>query len=156
MNRAPVRIGIISDTHARTLGEIPAPVLTALGGVDLIVHAGDFTERAVLEGLRTLGEVKAVCGNMDSVELKGMLPQMELFVARGRRVGLIHGSGAPWGIANRIRNAFHDADIIIFGHSHETCNRFLKGSLLFNPGRARDSFGILEIGDEIKAEIMPV
>jgi predicted phosphodiesterase len=26
--------------------------------VDLIVHTGDFTERAVLEGLRTLGEVK--------------------------------------------------------------------------------------------------
>lgn len=156
MKPAPVTIGVISDTHARDLGGIPAPVLTALAGVDLIVHAGDFTERAVLEGLRTLGEVKAVCGNMDSAELKGMLPRQDLFVARGKRVGLIHGSGAPWGIANRVRNAFQDADIIIFGHSHQACNKFLRGSLLFNPGRARDSFGILEIGDEIKAEIMPV
>ena len=156
MQPAPVTIGVISDTHARALGDIPDPVLTALAGVDLIVHAGDFTDRAVLEGLKTLGEVKAVCGNMDSAELKGMLPRQDLFVVGGKRVGLIHGSGAPWGITNRVRDAFHDADIIIFGHSHQACNRLLRGSLLFNPGRARDSFGILEIGDEIKAEIMPV
>jgi putative phosphoesterase len=156
MKPAPVTIGVISDTHARNLEGIPAPVLTALAGVDLIVHAGDFTERAVLEGLRTLGEVKAVCGNMDSAELKGMLPRQDLFMVGGKRVGLIHGSGAPWGIANRVRNAFPEVDIIIFGHSHQACNRFLKGSLLFNPGRVRDSFGILETGDEIKAEIRPV
>jgi putative phosphoesterase len=156
MQPAPVTIGVISDTHARTLEDIPDPVLTALAGVDLIVHAGDFTERAVLEGLKTLGTVKAVCGNMDSAELKGMLPRQDLFVVGGKRVGLIHGSGAPWGIANRVRDAFHNADIIIFGHSHQACNKFLRGSLLFNPGRARDSFGILKIGDEIKAEIMPV
>ena len=47
-----MRIGIISDTHVTTFDEIPAPIVTALGGVDLIVHAGDFTKRAVLEGLR--------------------------------------------------------------------------------------------------------
>jgi len=151
-----MRIGVISDTHAKALGEIPALVLTALAGVDLIVHAGDFTERAVLEGLRTLGEVKAVCGNIDSVELRGILPRQDLFVVGGKRVGLIHGSGGPWGIADRIRDAFHDVDVIIFGHSHEACNQFIRGSLLFNPGRARDSFGILEIGDEIKAEITSV
>jgi putative phosphoesterase len=156
MKPAPLKIGVISDTHARDIRGIPAPVLTALTGVDLIVHAGDFTERAVLEGLKTLGEVKAVCGNMDSGELKGMLPRQDLFVVGGKRVGLIHGSAAPWGIENRVRNAFSDADIIIFGHSHQACNKYLKGSLLFNPGRARDSFGILEIGDEIKAEIRPV
>jgi putative phosphoesterase len=156
MKRAPLKIGVISDTHASALEGIPAPVLTALSGVDLIVHAGDFTQRAVLEGLRTLGEVKAVCGNMDSAELKGILPRQDLFVVGGKRVGLIHGSGAPWGISNRVRNAFPDADIIIFGHYHQACNKYLGGSLLFNPGRARDSFGILEIGDEIRAEIRPV
>jgi putative phosphoesterase len=156
MKRAPLKIGVISDTHASALEEIPAPVLTALSGVDLIVHAGDFTQRAVLEGLRALGEVRAVCGNMDSGEIKGMLPRQDLFLAGGKRIGLIHGAGAPWGISNRVRNAFPDADIIIFGHSHQACNKYLGGSLLFNPGRARDSFGILEIGDEIRAEIRPV
>jgi putative phosphoesterase len=155
MKPAPVKIGVISDTHARSLEGIAPPILKALAGVDLIVHAGDFTERAVLEGLKSLGEVKAVCGNMDSAELKGMLPRQDVFAAGGKRVGLIHGAGAPWGIENRVRSAFHEVDIIIFGHSHQACNKYLRGSLLFNPGRARDSFGILEIGDEIRAEIVP-
>ena len=152
----PVRIGVISDTHARTLGELPTPILTALAKVDLIVHAGDFTERAVLEGLRTLGKVKAVSGNMDSSGLNKLLPRRELFIVNGRKIGLTHGSGAPWGIAERIRGCFQEADIIIYGHSHQATNRFLHGSRLFNPGRARDSFGLLEIGDEVKAEIVTI
>ncbi len=152
----PVRIGVISDTHMRTFTEMPASILTALTKVDLIVHAGDFTERAVLEGLRTLGKVKAVSGNMDSSELKGILPRKELFVVNHRKIGLTHGSGGPWGIANRIRDMFSEVDIIIYGHSHEAKNQSIRGSLLFNPGRARDSFGLLEIGDEIRAEIVTV
>jgi len=151
-----MRIGIISDTHIKTFDEIPAPIVTALRGVDLVVHAGDFTERAVLEGLGRLGEVKAVYGNMDSDELKGMLPHKELFVVNGKKIGLTHGSGGPWGIAGRVREMFSDVDVIIYGHSHEPNNQFIRGSLLLNPGRARDSFGLLTINDDIKAEIIRV
>jgi putative phosphoesterase len=151
-----MRIGVISDTHVKTFDELPTPITTALAGVDLIVHAGDFTERPVLEGLRRLGAMKAVCGNMDSAELKRTLPQKELFIANGKKVGLIHGWGAPWGIADRVREIFGDVDIIIFGHSHQTCNQYIGGSLLFNPGRASDSFGLLTIDDEVRAEIIKV
>jgi putative phosphoesterase len=151
-----LRIGVLSDTHARTLSEIPERIRVALGEVDLIVHAGDFTERVVLEGLRKLGEVKAVHGNMDSADLKRILPEKELFEIGGKKIALTHGSGGPWGIAGRIREMFGDVDIIIFGHSHEPCNQYVKGSLLFNPGRARDSFGLLTINDDIKAEIIKV
>ena len=151
-----MRIGVISDTHVKTSNEIPERILTALAEVDLIVHAGDFTEKAVLEELRALGEVRAVRGNMDSGELKRMLPEKELFVFNSKKIGLTHGSGGPWGIANRIKQMFGDVDLIIFGHSHQPCNQYLQGSLLFNPGRARDSFGLLTIDDEIKAEIIRV
>lgn len=151
-----MRIGVLSDTHARTVSEIPQQIQAALAEVDLIVHAGDFTERAVLEGLRELGEVKAVHGNMDSGDLKRILPEKQLFEINGKKIGLTHGSGGPWGIAGRIREMFGDPDIIIFGHSHEPCNQYVKGSLLFNPGRARDSFGLLTIDSEIKAEITEV
>jgi len=151
-----MRIGVISDTHVRTFDELPAPIITALAGVDLIVHAGDFTEPPVLEGLRRLGAMKAVCGNMDSAELKRTLPQKELFIANGKKIGLIHGWGAPWGIASRVREMFSDVDIIIFGHSHQTCNQYIGGSLLFNPGRASDSFGLLTIDDGVRAEIIKV
>ncbi|MCL0035016.1 metallophosphatase family protein, partial [Dehalococcoidia bacterium] len=139
-----------------SLGSIPTPILMKLEEVDLIVHAGDFTKGAVLEELRMLGEVKAVCGNMDSSELQRMLPSKELFTVNGKRIGLIHGSGGPWGIAKRIRPVFDDVDIIIYGHSHEPHSKVIQGSLLFNPGPARNYYGLLTIEDEVKAEIVRI
>lgn len=151
-----MKLGVISDTHSRTIDEIPVAIRKALADVDLIIHAGDFTHKAVLDRLRTIGEVKAVHGNMDSGELKEVLPEKESFEVNGRRIGLIHGSGAPWGIAERVRRQFEGVDIIVFGHSHEPCNRYIQGVLLFNPGLARDSFGLLTVSDVIKGQILRV
>jgi len=151
-----LKIGVIADTHAQTLEDVPWSIIDALEDVDLIVHAGDITERAVLEGLREIGEVKAVYGNMDSGELKRMLPDKRTIDVKGKQIGLIHGSGGPWGMAERVRPLFGDVDIIIFGHSHLSCNEYIRGTLMFNPGRARDSFGVLTIDKEIKAEIVRV
>jgi hypothetical protein len=51
-----------------------------------------------------------------------------------------------------------DVDCIIFGHSHIPYNEFKNNILLFNPGSPTDrrrneffSFGLLELGDRIKA-----
>ena len=151
-----MRIGVISDTHAQTIEDIPPAIMEALEKVDLIIHAGDITERAVFEGLRELGEVKAVYGNMDSGELKRMLPDKRIIDAGGKQVGLVHGSGGPWGMEERVRPLFGEVAIIIFGHSHLSFNEYIRGTLMFNPGRARDSFGILTIDKEIKAEILRV
>lgn len=151
-----MKIGIISDTHARTIDGVPPLILKALETVDLIVHAGDFTEKAVLDALAAIAEVKAVSGNMDSLELKRVLPRTELFTVSGKKIGLAHGSGGPWRIAERVREQFTGADIIIFGHSHEPCNRYIRGILLLNPGSARNSFGLVTIDDRIRAEVMRV
>ena len=151
-----MKIGVISDTHAQTMEDIPWSILNALEDVDFIIHAGDFAERAVLEGLREIAEVKAVYGNMDSGELKRMLPDKRTIDVAGRQIGLFHGSGGPWGIAERVRPLFGDIDIIIFGHSHLSFNEYIRGTLMFNPGRARNSFGILTIEKEIEAEIVRV
>ena len=151
-----MKLGIISDTHVRTIDEIPDAIKKALADVDIIIHAGDFTQKAVLDGLRSIRQVKAVHGNMDSIELKRSLPEKDVFEASGKKIGLIHGSGAPWGIAERIRKQFSGVDIIIFGHSHETCNRYIQGVLLINPGQANNSFGLLTIDDRIRADILRV
>lgn len=134
--------------------DIPSSIVDALEKVDLIIHAGDITERAVLERLREIGEVKAVHGNMDSAELKRMLPDRRTIDIEGRQIGICHGSGGPWGIAERVRLLFGEVDVIIFGHSHLSFNEYIRGTLMFNPGRARDSFGIVTIEKEIKAEII--
>jgi hypothetical protein len=136
--------------------DIPGSILNALEDVDLIIHAGDFAERAVLEGLREIAEVTAVYGNLDSGELKRMLPDKRTIDVAGRQIGLFHGSGGPWGIAERVRPLFGDIDIIIFGHSHLSFNEYIRGTLMFNPGRTRDSYGIVTIEKEIEAEIVRV
>ena len=151
-----MKIGVIADTHAQSTEDIPRSIMNALEDVDLIIHAGDFTERAVLDGLREIGEVRAVYGNMDSGELKRMLPDKRTIDIEGKQIGLVHGSGGPWGIAERVRPLFGEVDIIIFGHSHLSCNEYIRGTLMFNPGRARDSFGIVTIDKEIGAEIIRI
>ncbi|MCX7911783.1 MAG: metallophosphatase family protein [Dehalococcoidales bacterium] len=151
-----MKLGVISDTHARTIDELPLTVRRALTEVDIIVHAGDFTQKTVLDGLRAIKPVRAVRGNMDSGEIRKDLREKEIFEVNGRRIGLIHGSGAPFGIAERVRKQFEGVDIIIFGHSHEPCNRYIQGVLLFNPGQAKDSFGIITVGDAIRGQILRV
>lgn len=151
-----MKIAVISDTHVEALCNIPASILAKLAEADLIVHAGDFTEGAVLAELRALGEVKAVCGNMDSIEIKRMLPAKECFTVNGKRIAVTHGWGDSWGIAKRIRPMFNEVDIIIYGHSHEPYNKVIQGSLMFNPGPARKSYGVLVIEDEVRAEIIRI
>ena len=151
-----MKLGIVSDTHTGTIEAVPAVIRKAFADADIIVHAGDFTQKAVLDGLRTMGEVKAVCGNMDSMDLKAILPERDVFEAAGKKIGLTHGSGTPRGIAERVKSQFSGVDIIIFGHSHEPCNRYIQGILLLNPGQAKNSFALLTIDDGIRVNILRV
>jgi len=149
-----MRIGVLSDSHAHSFAQLHEKILVALLKVDLIVHAGDFVAKEVLDGLKQLGEVKAVRGNMDSEELKELLPEKELLEIEGRRIGIIHGWGSPHGIDDRVGNAFRGVDIIIYGHSHYSQNETKNGVLFFNPGQARNSFGILTVGEEVSGKII--
>ncbi len=149
-----MRIGVVSDTHVTSFAEVPDRILIALAEVDLIIHAGDFVTKDVLDGLKRLGEVKAVWGNMDSGELKQILPEKELLLIGGKRIGITHGWGSPYGIEDRVSRMFEDVDVIVYGHSHQSRNEIRKSILFFNPGQARNSFGILTVGKEVKGEII--
>jgi len=72
-----LRIGVLSDTHVSSFAELSDKIVITLAEMDMIIHAGDFTTREVLDGLKQLGKVSAVCGNMDSNELKRLLPERE-------------------------------------------------------------------------------
>lgn len=56
-------IGLISDTH----GLLREEAVQALGGVDLIIHAGDIGSEEVIRELRKIAPVIAVRGNCDRV-----------------------------------------------------------------------------------------
>ncbi len=159
-----VLIGCVSDTHIFQR-PLPDRILEALEGVDLILHAGDILEPEVLTRLSTVAETIAVAGNMDHGELKQKLPAKLVVEAAGRRIGLIHGSGGPEGITQRVRREFSEeqVDAIVFGHTHEPFNREEYGIYFFNPGSPTDkifarinSVGILEVGESINGRIVLV
>jgi putative phosphoesterase len=151
-----MRIVVLADTHVNRLEYLPKKIIDALSTVDLVIHAGDFTDVQVLEELKRLREVKAVQGNMDSVELKTVLPVKEIVEIENKRIGITHGSGSPWGIEGRVRKMFESnrIDIIVYGHSHRSQNKVIDDILFFNPGKATDSYGILTIDGGTKGEII--
>ena len=147
-------IGVVSDTHALSFAELDGRIVKALKEADLVVHAGDFVNPEVLEGLKRINYVRAVQGNMDSPLLKAMLPEKEVFEVEGRKIGLIHGWGAPQGIAERIREMFGEVDIIIYGHSHKSSCEEREGVFFFNPGLGRTSYGLLRVEETIEGKII--
>ena len=151
-----MRIAVLADTHVDRLEHLPKKTVDALSTADLIIHAGDFTDVQLLRDLKRLGEVKAVHGNMDSRELKAELPVKEIVETKDKRIGITHGSGAPWGIEERIRKTFesNQVDIIVYGHSHRSQNKVIDDILFFNPGKATDSFGILTVNGAAAGEIV--
>jgi len=151
-----MRVAILADTHVNTIEDLPKKIIDALSTVDLIIHAGDFTNVQLLRDLEELREVKAVQGNMDSRELKAMLPAKEIVEIMNKRIGITHGSGSPWGIEERVRKVFEAdrIDILVYGHSHQSQNKSIKDILFLNPGKATDSFGILTIDGDVKREII--
>jgi len=149
-----IRIGVISDTHVRHFSQLPQELVRVLGKVDLIVHAGDIVTMDVIRGLQTLAPVYGVCGNMDLPEVKVNFPENQLLELEGKKIGIAHGSGGPAGLENRVLQLFPGADAVIFGHSHIGTNNSINGVMLFNPGRADESYGLLEIGEIISGKII--
>jgi putative phosphoesterase len=153
-------LGVLSDTHLYRQ-EVPVQVLRALDGVDLLIHAGDIVEMAVLEQLESLAPTMAVAGNMDHGDVREALPEKRVIEVAGCRLGLIHGSGAPQNITSRLRREFDQVGVVIFGHTHQVFNREEDGIFFFNPGSPTDkmfapfrSVGILELGEEVKGRII--
>ena len=149
-----MKLAVLSDTHIHSFEHISPRITAALPGVDLIVHAGDFISIDVYSSLCKMGDVKAVRGNMDDDELRKLLPQTELFEVMGKKIGLIHGWGSQWGLAEKIRSYFGDVELIIYGNTHVPHNEKIGDVHFFNPETAKESFGILEIETEIKGRII--
>jgi hypothetical protein len=128
-----MQLAIIADTHLpRGTRRLPAACVARLRSADVIVHAGDFIEAAVLASLRSLGPpVVAVHGNVDDATLRAELPQ----TATVGRIAVIHDAGPAKGRLDRRRRRFPDASAVVFGHSHLPLHeRAPDGFQIFNPG----------------------
>ena len=148
------RIGLISDTHSAGSGrDLPAAVLEALDGADLILHCGDLECIGVLDYLETVAPVLAVRGYEDPVEPgERLASSTRVVLAGGVSIGMIHdiqwpgpriatnGDGTdlvlPEGRADGLLAAkFGErVDVVVFGDTHEELVRWWDGTLLLNPG----------------------
>ena len=152
---------VVADTHipsrARTLPEGLAPYLEC---ADLILHAGDLMDPALLEELAAHAPVEAVRGNMDPA---GLPETLELEFG-GVRVAMIHDSGPRRGRRARVRRRFPEARVAVFGHSHIPFLEDEDGLMLLNPGsptdrrrQPRHTFALLRTEEgEVRAEILPL
>ena len=131
-------IAIIADTHMpRGSRRLPAACVERIARADLLLHAGDFATLTVLRELEAIGPPLAgVHGNVDSDELRRLLPAERVIEAAGARIALTHDAGPRAGRLERMRRRFGDrADALVFGHSHLPLHeRAEDGFQIFNPG----------------------
>jgi len=163
----PVKVVVVSDTHAPQRWKLCPPAVAAhLRGADLILHAGDVCVPEVLYELAEYAPVRAVLGNNDVPEVAAWgAPERLNLELDGLRVGMIHDSGRATGRNARMRQAFPDADLVVFGHSHIPLDMTEDGIRIFNPGSPTDrrsqpqgTLGLLtiETGVLTSAQIVPV
>jgi len=156
-----ITIGILSDTHLTKPTELfRKQAEKCFSGVDIILHAGDLTERSVLDVFSTK-EVHAVHGNMCGHSCYNSLPGQKTIQVGGFIIGLAHGAGGPaYNIEERLWNALGPVDCIVYGHTHEpVCHR--AGPVLFiNPGRFASqpgygpgTYALLEVDHELRGTI---
>jgi putative phosphoesterase len=131
-----VEILILADTHVRAdrRRDLPADVWAAAERAELILHAGDVVTPGLLEDLEHHAPVVAVLGNNDH-GLERQLPLTWEEDVEGVRMAMIHDSGPTRGRARRMHRRFRDADVVVFGHSHQPMDDVGEAAQrLFNPG----------------------
>ena len=120
-------VGVISDTH----GLLRPQALAALEGSDLIVHAGDVGDPAILERLGEIAPVHAVRGNTDHGALAASLPLTHVVEVGDVRLYVLH-------ILDELDLDPGTAGMaaVIYGHTHEPKTERRAGVLYLNPGSA--------------------
>jgi uncharacterized protein len=142
-SRSSMLIGVISDTH----GLLRPESVTALKGVNHILHAGDVGDPAILDSLRAVAPLTAIRGNIDCIGPCANLPAIEFIELGGKNIYMLHDLSAldldPRGAG---------VSVIISGHSHRPKIERREGIWYFNPGSAGPrrfsspvSLGLLEI-----------
>jgi uncharacterized protein len=131
-------VAVISDTHLpRGARRLPAGCIERIAAADLMLHAGDFNSLRVLRELEAIGPpLVGVHGNVDSPELRRLLPAERIIEAAGARIAMVHDAGPRAGRLERMRRRFGErAEAVVFGHSHLPLHETAAdGFQIFNPG----------------------
>ena len=139
--RGRVDLLLIADTHVpKRARDLPAVVWAAVAHADVVVHAGDWVDAALLDELEARAHRLIGCwGNNDGADLRERLPERNDVVLSGVRFTVVHETGAAAGRDERMAALYPDTDVLVFGHSHIPWdNTASTGLRLLNPGSPTD------------------
>ncbi|MGK8502971.1 metallophosphoesterase family protein [Nocardia asiatica] len=136
-----MRLLIIADTHVpKRARDLPETLWREVDAADVVVHAGDWVELALLDRLEARSaRLIGVYGNNDGPELRARLPEIAHAELDGLRLAVVHETGAAKGREERCARRFPDTDVLVFGHSHIPWDSVTgTGLRLLNPGSPTD------------------
>ena len=136
-----MRLLLIADTHVpKRAPDLPGRVWDEVLGADVVIHAGDWVEPALLDALAARAKRLVACwGNNDGAELRQRLPERADVTLEGLRFTVVHETGAATGREARMSREYPDTDVLVFGHSHIPWDTTAKTGLrLLNPGSPTD------------------
>lgn len=137
----PLNLVLIADTHVpKRAKDLPGPVWRAVESADVVFHAGDWVEAALLDEFeRRSRRLLGVYGNNDGPELRRRLPATTTTTLDGVRFAMMHETGQAKGREQRCEALYPEADVLVFGHSHIPWDTVSpKGLRLLNPGSPTD------------------
>ena len=137
----PVSLVVTSDTHVpKRSRDLPHSLWTAIEAADVVVHAGDWVDVALLDRLEQRSRtLLAVHGNNDHGPLRERLPEVARAEIEGIRIAVVHETGDTKGREARCAARFPDVDVLVFGHSHIPWDTTTPAGLrLLNPGSPTD------------------
>jgi putative phosphoesterase len=137
-----VRVLLLADTH----GHIDERIAALARDCDVIVHAGDVGNAAVLDALRAGGaSVVAIRGNNDVASkwpggehaaLDALDDEAHVELSGGALIA-VHGDRYPPATRHaRMRRDYPDARAIVYGHSHRLVIDDGAAPWILNPGAA--------------------
>lgn len=135
------RLLLMADTHLpKRAKALPAPLWRAVEEADVVVHAGDWVELALVDQLAERSRRLVACyGNNDGPEFEARLPLIAVTRIEDIRLVVVHETGAKEGREVRMDAQFPDTDVLVFGHSHIPWDTTTPGGMrLLNPGSPTD------------------
>jgi uncharacterized protein len=143
-DQAPLRLLLTTDTHLTPRyphRELPAELWERIDAADVVVHAGDWMDPALLEAFEQRSRRLVACwGNNDGDDLRARLPETAVADVGGLRLAVTHETGGADGRERRCDARFGPdgdtpVDVLVFGHSHIPWDSTTPGGVrLLNPG----------------------
>ena len=152
-----MKILVMSDSHGNVTNMLTAVMRE---NPDMILHLGDHHyDCRELRNKYPEIPLRAVKGNCDTA---GELENDE-FICEYLRIVMTHGHlfGVKYSLDSIITNAMYkEADILLFGHTHQAYTQEFEGLHIINPGsvgKGRQTYCVLDVTNgKVRYEIKSV